>query len=287
MSRRVKGSFRAACAALLVGGAAVPATAPVLAAPDTKALKVCADPHNLPFSNREEQGFENAIARLMAKQLGLPLKYDWFPQRRGFIRNTLKSELRDGVYKCDLVIGVSRKFEQAATTRPYYYSTYVLVFAAGRDLDKITSAEQLGQVDQATREKIRIGVFDTGPGQLWIFRQGLMDYAVPYVGQPGHEKDSLGDILDDILTDKLDAAVAWGPFAGYYAKKKSRPGQLKFLPLTSDPSDPGMRFHFGISMAVRYGEKEWKQRVNDLITENLDEIHTILDEYGVPRAQVE
>ena len=280
---RLAGSVGVAALVLLLGAA----PGPVLAAPDPEALKVCADSHNLPFSDKEEQGFENALARLMAKEFGLPLKYSWFPQRRGFIRNTLKSELRPGLYKCDLVLGVSKDFEQAATTRPYYYSTYALVFAKGRGLDGLTQANQMGELDEATKKKIRLGVFDLGPGQIWVFNQGMMDYAVPYVAQPGHVKDSLARILDDIVADKLDAAVVWGPLAGYYATKKAPPGVLKVLPLESDPLNPQMRFHFGISMAVRYGEKEWKARVNEFITKNREEIHAILEEYGVPLVQVE
>jgi hypothetical protein len=54
------------------------------------ALKVCADPNNLPFSNRGEQGFENKLARIWASELGLTLEYTWFPHRRGFERHTLQ-----------------------------------------------------------------------------------------------------------------------------------------------------------------------------------------------------
>ena len=54
-------------------------------------LRVCADPNNLPFSNRREQGFENQLARLVARDLGRKVRYFWWPQRRGFIRNTLRA----------------------------------------------------------------------------------------------------------------------------------------------------------------------------------------------------
>ena len=35
-------------------------------------LRVCADPHNLPFSNQEREGFENKIAEIIGADLGLP-----------------------------------------------------------------------------------------------------------------------------------------------------------------------------------------------------------------------
>ena len=49
--------------------------------PDAEYLKVCADPYMLPFSNQKEEGYENKIAQLLAKKLGLKLKYEFFPQR--------------------------------------------------------------------------------------------------------------------------------------------------------------------------------------------------------------
>ena len=55
-----------------------------------RVLRVCQDPNNLPFSNRAGEGFENKIAELFARELGLTLEYNWFPQRMGFIRNTLR-----------------------------------------------------------------------------------------------------------------------------------------------------------------------------------------------------
>lgn len=60
-------------------------------APDVEAreLRVCADPNNLPFSNRQGEGFENRIAELLAHELKATLVYTWRAQRRGFLRETL------------------------------------------------------------------------------------------------------------------------------------------------------------------------------------------------------
>ncbi|HWC64849.1 MAG TPA: hypothetical protein VG777_02120, partial [Thermoanaerobaculia bacterium] len=90
-------------------------------APPAGELRVCADPNNLPFSNDRGEGFENALARLVARDLGRKLSYFWWPQRRGFARQTLKSG------RCELVIGVPSAYELALTTDPYYSSTYVFV----------------------------------------------------------------------------------------------------------------------------------------------------------------
>ena len=93
--------------------------------PAARTVRVCADPTNLPFSNEAREGFENRVAELAARDLGAALEYVWWPPRRGFLRNTLRAGM------CDVIIGVPSSFELAATTRPYYRSTYVFVTRAG------------------------------------------------------------------------------------------------------------------------------------------------------------
>ena len=88
---------------------------------DIDKVRVCADPNNLPFSNEAGEGFENRIAALLAHDLGVPLEYRWWAQRRGFVRNTLRAG------DCDIVMGVPESYELTLNTRPYYRSTYVVV----------------------------------------------------------------------------------------------------------------------------------------------------------------
>src|SRR4051812_36069581 len=108
-------------------------------------LRVCADPNNLPFSNEKGEGFENKIAELIAADMQRPLEYTWWAQRRGFFRNTLRAGT------CDVVIGVPVSFELAATTRPYYRSTYVFVTRHDRHLD-------VRSLDDPVLKDLRIGV---------------------------------------------------------------------------------------------------------------------------------
>ncbi|HEY9226148.1 MAG TPA: hypothetical protein VIP11_05845, partial [Gemmatimonadaceae bacterium] len=91
-------------------------------------LRVCADPNNLPFSDSAENGFENRIASLIAREGGFNLEYTWWPARRGFIRNTLRAG------KCDVVMGVPSNYELTMRSIPYYRSTYVFVIRADRRL---------------------------------------------------------------------------------------------------------------------------------------------------------
>ncbi len=111
----------------------------------TTALRVCADPNNLPFSNEKREGFENKIAALLGRELNLPVRYTWWAQRRGFFRNTLRAGL------CDVVIGVPESFELAATTAPYYRSTYVFVSQRKRELN-------IKSLDDEQLKNLKIGV---------------------------------------------------------------------------------------------------------------------------------
>ncbi|MBI1733311.1 MAG: quinoprotein dehydrogenase-associated putative ABC transporter substrate-binding protein [Gammaproteobacteria bacterium] len=245
-------------------------------------LKVCADPYMLPFSNEQGAGFENKIAELFAARLGKPLQYEWFPQRQGFIRNTLRAEGDDGKFKCDLVMTVPDGFEIAATTRPYFASRYFLVIAKGRGLDDITAPEMLERA-AAEGRPVKVALSDQGPGQLWVFRHGLMGNMVPYIGQPGDPTVNPGEvIMRDIASGKADASVIWGPTAGYYAKVLAGQAQFMLLPLKNDPRYPDMPLEYNMSMAVRHGEKEWLATVNRLLQDNAAEIGRIMQEFNVP-----
>ena len=252
---------------------------------DKEALWVCADPFNLPYSNKDSEGFENKIAELFAADLGLPVKYEWFPQRMGFIRNTLKAEGNDGKYKCDLVLGVPDRFELAATTKPYYASTYAFVYSKGRGLASVKTAADIKKLSDEQKQAIRVGAFDRGPGQLWLFKNGLFSQMRPYMAQSGDVRTNPIDIMDDIVANKIDATVIWGPIAGYYAKKHSDKN-LVAVPLPSGKDNPEMKFNYNMAMAVRYGENEWKARVNRFIDENNEKILSILEDYGIPLGEI-
>ena len=95
--------------AMLAAGTAAMSTANAVDLPKRDALRVCADPNNLPFSNDQGEGFENEIAQLLAARLGVPVRYTWHPQTMGFVRNTLRS------YLCDVVMGVASANERVAS----------------------------------------------------------------------------------------------------------------------------------------------------------------------------
>ncbi len=242
-------------------------------------LKVCADPNNLPFSNRSEQGFENKLAHVWARELGVELEYTWFPHRRGFERNTLTAEDPErGGYKCDVIVGVPDGYDRAMTTRPYYRSTYALVYVAGGELD-IQDAQGLIDLPRPVRDALRIGVFTPGPAAEWLARHDMYDQMVPYSALDGDPDVYPGKIIEsELLAGKLDAAILWGPIAGYFAAR-AEPKKVAVVPLRSEP---GIQFEFAMAAGVRFGERESRARFEDLMTRTAAETTALLAEYHIP-----
>ncbi len=255
-----------ACAVLLV---ALPSAglAQTSEAVDRAALRVCSDPNNLPFSNEAGEGFENKIAELFAAELGVPVRYTWYPNTIGFIRNTLR------LRKCDLVLAAPTASELLQNSNPYYRSTYALVFAK----DSGIRASSLGD---PVMKSLRIGVVAGTPGASLIAKYGLFDQMRPYQLMVDTRFESAtSKMADDIAAGELDAGILWGPIAGYHAGTHNP--QLIMVPL--DPKvETGVRIDFRIHMGLRYNEPEWKHQLNDLIRNNQGRINEILTEYGVP-----
>ncbi|MEO5862603.1 MAG: quinoprotein dehydrogenase-associated putative ABC transporter substrate-binding protein, partial [Burkholderiales bacterium] len=185
-----------------------------------KVLRVCQDPNNLPFSNTKGEGIENKLAELFAKKLGWKLEYFSFPQRLGFVRNTIRFKLPGTNYRCDILMGVPSGFDQVAVTKPYYRSTYALVFPKGKGLDNVKTKQDFLQLDPQQLKKLKIGLYDRSPASQWLARRGLLEQAVPYRMMNADPDRYPGEIIEkDLAAGKIDVAVVWGPLGGYFAKK--------------------------------------------------------------------
>lgn len=249
-----------------------------------KAFRVCQDPNNLPFSSTKGDGIENKIAELFAKDLGLPVEYFSFPQRLAFVRNTLRYKLPGEDYRCDIIMGVPAGFDQVSATRPYYRSTYAMVYAQGRGLDGVQSIDEFLKLEPARLAKLRIGIYDRSPATEWLNKHKLVEQGVPYAIMNADPDQYPGEIIErDLASGKLDAAIVWGPIAGYFAKKVEQP-KLVVLPMKSEP---GVKFDFQMAMGVRYGEREWKQQIEGLIEKRQTEIAAILRDYNVPLLELQ
>lgn len=247
--------------------------------PPRKAFRVCSDPNNMPFSNTKGEGVENKLAELFAKSMGLPLESYYLAQRMNFVRNTLRYKLPGSDYPCDIIMGVPVGFDQVSVTKPYYRSTYALVFPKGKGLDGIKTGQDFIAYASTAGRKLKIGLYDRSPASEWVAKYGLTDMAIPYKIMSADPEQYSGEIIDkDLANGKIDVAVVWGPIAGYFAE------HVKSTPLTVVPlkSEQHVKFDFEIAMGVRYGEKEWKDQIEKLIESNRPEITAILKGFGIP-----
>ena len=240
-------------------------------------LRVCADPNNLPFSNRAQEGFENRIASLIASELHADVEYTWWAQRRGFVRNTLNE------HKCDIIMGVPSSFELALTSRPYYRSTYVFVSRADRALE-------LSSLDDPRLRDLRIGVQIVGddyastPPAHALANRGMTRNIVGYsVYGDYRQPNPPARIIDGVANGDVDVALVWGPLAGYFAQRAGTPLHLAAVTPHIDP--PFLPMVFDISMAVRRADTVLNRRINELLVEKRAEIDAILREYNVPRVE--
>jgi mxaJ protein len=246
---------------------------PFSSAAQARELKVCADPNNLPFSNRREQGFENELARLVAHELHARLTYVWWAQRRGNIRETLKAGL------CDVIPGVASNLQMLATTRPYYRSAYVFVTRARDQLD-------LQGFDDPRLRTLTIGVqmigddFANTPPAHALTRRGIVDNIRGYMLYGDYAQDNPPRVIvDDVASGRLDVAVVWGPLAGYFGRRRRPELQLQAVsPLFDGP----MPMVFDISMGVRRDDKVLRQELDEVLTRHAARIHTLLHDYGIP-----
>jgi mxaJ protein len=273
--------YRNIVAALLAAGfLALSFAASAADEPQEKILRVCQDPNNLPFSHKDQTGFENKIAQLFAQDLGWKLETTWYPQRMGFIRNTLKGkEPNSEKFKCDLVTSVSSDFDLGLATKPYYSSTYAMVFIKGRGLDDVKTPEDLLKLDAEKRKKLRLGVFARSPVADWLLKNNMIELVVPFAPQTGDPEKYPGEIVEkELVAGNIDAAFVWGPIGGYFGKKSATP--MSVLPFKQN--DPEMPMQFNIAMGVRYGEKPWRDQIDKLIEKNKTKIEAIMNDYGVP-----
>ncbi|MTH35441.1 quinoprotein dehydrogenase-associated putative ABC transporter substrate-binding protein [Paracoccus limosus] len=262
--------MRRLCPILLVSAAfcaaGLPAAGQVADLRSHTEFRVCADPAAVPMSSQDGSGFENRLAVLFADELGMPLAYTWFPQGAGFIRKTLRAGI------CDVVIGYAQGDELVQNTNHYYTSAYGIVTRKDSPLAAVDMLE-----DPALKGK-PIGVVAGTPPATNLARAGLAkDMKGWDLFVDRRVENPVGDMLAQVKSGELAAAVLWGPLAGPLVKQDP---ELQFTPLLKETTGP--RMFYRITMGVRPGEDEWKRKLNSLIRRNQDKIDAILRDAGVP-----
>jgi mxaJ protein len=267
----IRGLQALAAVAALAFSAACPRNAP------KPVVRVCADPNNLPFSNRAGAGFENRIAELLAADRHATLEYTWWAQRRGFVRHTLQAGA------CDILIGVPSRFDRARTTRPYYRSSYVFVSRRDRGLG-------LQSFDDPRLRDLRIGVqmigddFNNSPPAHALTNRGMIRNVVGYPVYGDYARPSpLSDIIAAVDRGEVDAAVVWGPAAGYFARDSRT--ALALHAVSPQRDSASLPFVFDISMGVRRDDLALARELDEFIARRRTDIDDILNRYGIPRVE--
>jgi mxaJ protein len=237
-------------------------------------LRVCADPNNLPFSNKQGEGFENVLAQLVARDLHRAVSYVWWPQRRGFIRNTLRAGT------CDVVMGIPSSFELAQPTTPYYRSAYVFV---SRRRDHL----RLASLDDPRLKRLRIGLHVIGddynnvPPAEALAARGVVGNIAGYTVYGDYSRPNPPRrLIDAVARGEVDVAIAWGPLAGYFARQESE--ALDLVPVSPQVDLPFLPMVFDISMGVRRGDTGLRDALDGVISHRRAEIRAVLRRYGVP-----
>jgi mxaJ protein len=253
-------------------GAGCSRPADVAAKEPSRVLRVCADPNNLPYSNRALEGFENRIASLVGDRLDARIEYTWWAQRRGFIRNTLRAGT------CDVVLGLPAGIAMAATTAPYYRSSYMFVTRQG--------SHQPASFDDPYLATARVGVhiigddFSNSPPAHALTNRGLIDNVRGYSVYGDYKSPNPpAELIRAVEHGDIDVAVAWGPLAGYFARRSSVPLQLTRVTPDEEPPFP---FVFDMAMGVARSNTTLKDELNRILAENKPAIDAILRDYAVP-----
>ena len=269
------------CATTQAQAPAAQAPAPTGATPSGATLRVCADPNNLPQSDKEGGGYENKLAEALAHDLGKTVEYTYFPFRMGFVRNTLNGRNdATGAFKCDVIIGVPKGYELTATTQPYMRSTYALVVPARTKIGKLETADDLMKQPKETLQKLRFGIFARTPATDWLQRNELFDRASIYATQSGDPDEHPASIIErDLAKGTIDVAVVWGPVAGFLADRHQGAEAWAVVPFKPDPA---IRFDYEMAMGVRFADKEWKGTLDQWISGHKPEIDKILVSYRIP-----
>jgi mxaJ protein len=240
------------------------------------ALRVCADPNNLPFSNDRLQGFENRLASIIGEELHIKVAYTWWAQRRGSVRHTIDAGL------CDVLMGAPVGFDRVLVTRPYYRSAYVFVSRAGR-------AQQIGSFDDPRLKRLRIGVqligddgANTPPAQALAARQ-MAGNVVGYTVYGDYlEANPAARVVDAVARGDVDVAIVWGPLAGYFAAQYApQLAVTSVRPEFDGRARLPLAFSIGIGVSRRL--KPLHDRIDRALAHRRGDIERLLTTYHVPR----
>ena len=242
-----------------------------------KVLTACADPNNLPFSNKAGEGFENKLAQMIAADLHAQLRYVWWAQRRGYVRNTLNERA------CDFWPGVGSNVEMLATSRPYYRSTYMFVSREGAGLKGLTLDDRLLKHLRIAVQMVGNDGVNTPPAHA-LSRRGIIDNVRGYMLYGDYAKPNPpAEVVRAVERGDVDVALVWGPLAGYFAAQSKVP--LRLEPVTPWLDDMQWPMQFDVSVGVQKDNQPLLKQVDHILNARSGDIQRLLASYHVPLVQ--
>jgi quinoprotein dehydrogenase-associated probable ABC transporter substrate-binding protein len=237
-----------------------------------RTLRVCADPGNMPLSDRAQEGYENKILDVLAKAMGARLSYFWRSYDGDIVGQAFGT-----ADECDILIDMPDHDQDLLSTVPIYRTTYVLVWRTNENL-------AIKSLDDARLKQLRVGVF-----QISALREALSNHGVrtnvqlwPVASDtewvPAHQPWRQ---VEQVVDGRLDIAAAWGPMAGWLKTMKGAPVTIQ--PTNLMDSNVPMEFSLGIGVPKQ--DVVLKFALDNALKRNRAGIEDILRKYGVPLVQ--
>lgn len=228
-------------------------------------LVACADPANMPLSNKKAEGLESRILKLLAKKLDTTAAfYSQEADHRGMMHRLFQYRT------CNLLLGVSIGSDRLLETSPIYRSTYVFAYRKDSDIH----IDGLDAPDLKTR---RLGVVEPSAMRQVLARHGIktsLQVMYQTSGEPWRQ-------VQKVAEGKLDIAAAWGPFAGYANAQSDNSLVLQPANLMSDK----IPLQYSIAIGMRPGDAVLKYALDDALKHSAKEIKVILEDYDIPLVQ--
>ena len=244
---------------LLMSALAAPASAWELA--------ICADPAGLPYSSKDESGFDNRIATILAEELGARARFVWMPDRRG---KTARGFLHEGA--CDILMGVIDGQAGTMTSHAYYRSGFVFVFRE--------DGPRVASLDDSALENLRIGLPGgarrTTPPALGLMRRGNMDSLVHFAAS-GTAGETEARILEALDAGEIDLAVLWGPSVAPLVQARH-----DLQSVTPEIDMPFLPMFASFAIAVRPEDEALRDALDRALAANWEAVQAVLAETGLP-----
>ncbi len=243
-------------------------------------LNICAGQNEMPFSNQNKEGFENAIAEVLGKGLNRKVNYVFWNDPRYAVRDFLDKN------KCDVLLGVDAGDPRVLTTRPYYKTGYVFITREDREIDISSWNDEL-----LKGRNFRIGVMPDSPGKVMLLQinrfDDMFDYFAEVQGyQSTRNKYVRVDpsrLVTDVESKYNHAAMLWAPEAARYVRDAKVP--LKMVLVKDDAKKANgqkVPMQYEVVMGVRKGDNALKDALNKVIDEKRSDIEAILKREGIP-----